>query len=225
MVFVKDDIVNVAKKLGFDMNTLDGMKYGDIHSKLLKDIPGLHTRQELKALAQQLTDKLIDEYGFDAYRIYAQYPLIRTKGYNGFQEVYLYKEIHKAMGCSSKAFCVINQVNHKLDLSILEHEFSKIYGDKYGFLSTFTDDCADLIHIMKLLRNNNFNPDLIKIIRYDIDDALIKAGDKFFYKQDLSDMQTITHLYKIVGERYGLDDYRFDIFHDYDGYGHVVFKL
>jgi len=58
-----------------------------------------------------------------------------------------------------------------------------------------------------------------------IEDALIKAGDKFFYRQNLCDMQTITHLYKIIGERYGLDGYRFDVFHDYDGYGHVVFRI
>ena len=108
MVFVKDDIVKVAKELGFDMKELDGKSYGDVHSMLLELIPDLHSREELKDFAQQLTEKLLQEYGFDAYRIYVSYPLIRTKGYNGFQEVYLYKHIHEAMTCSSKAFCKMN---------------------------------------------------------------------------------------------------------------------
>jgi len=223
MSFVKDDIVNVAKELGFDMKDLDGKSYGDIHSELLKFIP-IHTIEELKKLAQQLTDKIMNEYGFDAYRIYASYPMIRTKGYCGFHEVYLYEHIHKAMTCSSKAFCEINKINHKIDLAILEHEFSKIYKNKYGFLSMFTGECEDLIHLMKMVKRRNFDPEYIKVIELDIEEALIQAGDNFFYKQDLTDRDTITQLYKIVGERYGLDGFRIDIFYDYDGYGNVVFR-
>ena len=225
MVFVKDDIVNVAKELGFDTKTLDGKSYGEIYSEILKLVPNLHSREELKELAQQLTDKIIDEYGFDAYRIYATYPLIRTKGYNGFEEVLLYENIHKAMGCSSKAFCTMHQINHKLDLAILQHEFSKIYGDKYGFLSCFVGDCEDLIHIMQMVHRHLFDPEYIKVIEVDIQDALIKAGDNFFHKQDLTNEEIIKQLYNIVGERYGLDGYRITVFYEYDGYGNVVCNI
>ena len=225
MVFVKDDIVNVAEELGFDMKELDGASYGEIHSKILELVPNLHTIEELRGFAQKLTDKILDEYGFNAYRIYVHYPLIRTKGYNGFQEVYLYQHIHEAMACSSQAFCKMHKINHKIDLAILEHEFSKIYKDRYGVLSMFSDECEDLIHLMKMVHRRNFDPEYIRVIELDIEDALIKAGDNFFYKQDLTDRETITQLYQIVGERYGLDGYRFDVFHDYDGYGNVVFRL
>lgn len=225
MVFVKDDIVNVAKELGFDMKELDGKSYEEVHSKILELKPELHTREELKELANKLTYKLLKEYDFDAYRIYVSYPMIRTKGYCGFDEVHLYKHIHEAMNCYTKAFLKMHQIHHYLDLAILEHEFSKIYGDKYGFLSMFTDDCSDLIHLMKMVERRDFDPKYIEVIELDIEDALIKAGDKFFHKQDLTDRDTITQLYKIVGEHYGLDGYRFDIFHDYDGYGNVVFRL
>lgn len=225
MVFVKDDIVNVAEELGFNMEDMSGKTYSEIHSMLLENISELHSIDELKEFAQQLTDKIICEYGFDAYRVYAGYPLIRTKGYHGFDEVHLYKKLHEAMSCSSKAFCKINKINHKIDLAILEHEFSKIYGDKYGFLSKFVGDYEDLIHIMKMVERRDFDPDYIKVIELDIEDALIKAGDKFFHKQDLSNREIITQLYNIVGEVYGLYGYRFDIFHDYDGYGNVVFRL
>ena len=139
--------------------------------------------------------------------------------------MYLYKHIHEAMTCSSKTFCKMNKINHKIDLAILEDEFSKIYENKYGFLSMFIGDCEDLIHLMKMVERRDFDSEYIKVIELDIEEALIKAGDKFFHKQDLTDRDTITQLYKIVGEHYGLDGYRFDIFHDYDGYGNVVFKL
>ena len=225
MVFVKDDIVNVAEELGFDMKELDGASYGEIHSKILELVPNLHTIEELRGFAQKLTDKILDEYGFNVYRIYVHYPLIRTKGYNGFHEVYLYQHIHEAMACSSQAFCKMHKINHKIDLAILEHEFSKIYKDRYGVLSMFSDECEDLIHLMKMVHRRNFDPEYIRVIELDIEDALIKAGDNFFYKQDLTDRETITQLYQIVGERYGLDGYRFDVFHDYDGYGNVVFRL
>lgn len=222
MVFVKDDIIETAKELGLDIN---GETVANTHSKILELVPNLHTREELKKLAEKLTDKIIDEYGFDAYRIYASYPLIRTKGYCGFDEVYLYEEIHKAMACSSKAFCKINKLNHCIDLAILENEFKNIYETKYGFLSMFIGQCEDLILLMKMVERHNFDPEYIKVIEFDIEDALIEAGDRFFYKQDLSNKDTITQLYKIVGERYGLNGFRSDIFHDYDGYGNVVFKL
>ena len=225
MSFVRDDIVKVAKEIGISTNDMDGKTYGDIHSEVLKSIPDLHTREELKEFAKELTEKILDEYGFDAYRIYAAYPLIRTKGYHGFQEVYLYKHIHKAMACSSKAFCEMNRIKHYLDLAILEREFKDIYETKYGFLSMFTDDCEDLIHLMKMVERRDFDPNYIKVIELDIEDALIKAGDHFFHKQDLSDRDTITKLYKIVGEHYGFDEFRFGLFKDYDGYGNVVFTL
>lgn len=225
MVFVKDDIVKVAEELGFDMKELDGKSYGDIHSEILKLIPNLHTREELKELAQKLTDKILNEYGFDSYRIYVSYPLIRTKGYRGFQEVHLYKHIHKAMACSSKAFCAMNKINHDIDLAILEHEFKNLYEDKYGFLSMFVGDCEDLILLMKMVERHNFDPEYIKVIEFDIEEALIQAGDKFFHKQDLSDRDTITQLYKIVGEKYGFDEFRFGLFRDYDGYGNVVWTI
>ena len=225
MVFVRDDIVNVAEELGLDMKAMDGITYGEIHSELLKAIPNLHTREELKELAQQLTDKIVEEYGFDAYRVYASHPLIRTKGYVGFQEVYLYEHIHEAMACSSRAFCKMHKINHKIDLSILEHEFKEIYEEKYGFLSMFVGECEELILLMKMVGRHDFDPHYIEVIELDIKEALIEAGDKFFYKQNLTNRETIKQLYKIVGEKYGLDGYRFDVFHDYDGDGNVVFRL
>ena len=225
MSFVKDDIVNVAEELGFDFEEMNGNSYGDIHSELIKLIPNLHTIDELKEFAQQLTEKILQEYGFDAYRVYVNYPLIRTKGYHGFQEVYLYQHIHEAMACSSKAFCKMHKINHKIDLAILEHEFSKIYENKYGFLSMFVGECEDLIHLMKMVHRRDFDPEYIKVIEFDIEEALIQAGDNFFHKQDLTNRETITQLYKIVGEKYGLDGFRFDIFSDYDRYGNVVFRL
>ena len=91
--FVKSDIVKVAQEeLGIALEDMDGMSYGEIHKQIMKKIPNLHTREELRELASKLTYKIIKEYDFNAYRIFASYPLIRAKGYNGFQEVYLYKK-------------------------------------------------------------------------------------------------------------------------------------
>ena len=110
--FVKSDIVKVAQEeLGLKLEELDGKSYEEIHNKILKQIPNLHTREELRQLAKVLTSQLIDEYEFNAYRIFANYPLIRTKGYDGFQEVYLYEKIHKAMACTAKAFCYLHNIH------------------------------------------------------------------------------------------------------------------
>lgn len=224
--FVKSDIVKVAQEeLGLKLEELDGKSYEEIHNKILKQIPNLHTREELRQLAKVLTSQLIDEYEFNAYRIFASYPLIRTKGYNGFQEVYLYEKIHKAMACTTKAFCYLHNIEHDIDKAILEYEFSKIYENDYGFLSCLVDDCDELIFIMQMIERHGFDKKFIETVTPDLEMALIKAGDNFFYKQNLSDRNIIKNLYQIVGERYGLDGFRFDIFHDYDGYGNVIFNL
>lgn len=221
MSFVREDIINTGKEFSIDM---DNKTYGEIHNELLALIPGLHSREQLQAFALELTNKLIDEYGFYAYRVFASHPLIRTKGYNGFDEVDLYEHIHDAMGCSTKAFCTMNLIIHKIDLAILEHEFKDIYENEYGFLSMFVGKGEDLAHIMEMVHRHHFDPEYIKVIETDIQHALIKAGDNYFYKQDLTNKETIKKLYRIVGERYGLNGFRFDVFHDYDGYGHVIFK-
>ena len=223
--FIKSDIVKVAKtELGIALEDMDGMSYGEIHKQIMNKIPDLHTREELKELASKLTYKIIKEYDFNAYRIFANYPLIRTKGYNGFQEVYLYKKTHIAMGCTAKAFCCMHNINHDIDKAILESEFSKIYEKKYGFLSHMLDDANELILIMQMIHRHDFDPAFIKAVELDLEHALIIAGDKFFHKH-LDDQDAIHQLYQIVGEVYGLDGYRFDVFHDYDGYGNIIFNL
>lgn len=222
--FVKSDIVKVAEELGFELKEMDGKKYGDIHKKILKSKAGLHTREELKKLAQDLSDKILKEYGFDAWRVFSRYPLIRTKGYNGFQEVYLYEKIHTAMACTAQAFCCMHQISHDLDKAILEYEFSKIYGNRYGFLSCTVGDCEEVILLLKMIHRHGFDQSFIKAIEIDLENALIDAGDKFFYKH-LDDKELIRQLYKIVGETYGFDEFRFGLFTDYDGYGNVVYRL
>ena len=223
--FIKSDIVKVAQKeLGIALKDMDGMSYGEIHKQIIKKIPNLHTKKELKELASKLTHQIIEEYNFNAYRIFANYPLIRTKGYNGFQEVYLYEKIHKAMACTTEAFCYLHNIEHDIDKAILEHEFSEIYEKKYGFLSHMFDDANELIIIMQMIHRHDFDPIFVKTIEPDLEISLIRAGDKFFHK-NLNDLNTIKQLYQIVGEIYGFDGYRFDIFHDYDGYGNVILNL
>lgn len=222
--FVKSDIVKVAEELGFDFEELSGENYRNIHDKILKVKPELHTREELKELAQNLSNKILDEYGFDAWRVFSRYPLIRTKGYKGFDEVYLYKKIHIAMGCTAKAFCCMHQISHNLDKAILEYEFSEIYANKYGFLSHMVGDCEELILLLKMINRHRFDPEFIKTIEIDLEIALVEAGDKFFHKH-LDDETLIRQLYQIAGETYGFDEYRFGIFQDYDGYGNVILRL
>lgn len=222
--FIKSDIVRVAEELGFEFEEMSGKKYEDIHNLVLENKPDLHTREELKKLAQDLSDKILKEYGFDAWRVFSGYPLIRTKGYNGFDEVYLYQKIHTAMACTAKAFCCIHQISHDLDKAILEYEFSKIYANKYGFLSQMVGDCEELILLLKMIHRHGFNKSFIKTIELDLEIALIDAGDKFFHKH-LDDEELIRQLYKIAGETYGFDEFRFGLFTDYDGYGNVVYRL
>lgn len=222
--FVKSDIVKVAEELGFELEEMNGKKYKDIHKKILENKAGLHTREELKKLAQDLSDKILKEYGFDAWRVFLTYPLIRTKGYNGFDEVYLYQKIHTAMAYTAEAFCCMHQISHDLDKAILEDEFSKIYGNRYGFLSHMVGDCEELILLLKMIRRHGFDKSFIKTIEIDLEIALIEAGDKFFHKH-LDDEELIRQLYKIAGETYGFDEFRFGLFTEYDGYGNVVYRL
>ena len=102
------------------------------------------------------------------------------------------------MACTAKAFCYLHNIEHDIDKAILEHEFSKIYENNYGFLSCLVDDCDELIFIMQMIERHGFDKKFIETVTPDLEMALIKAGDNFFYKQNLSDRNIIKNLYQIV---------------------------
>lgn len=53
---------------------------------------------------------------------------------------------------------------------------------------------------------------------------IFKGGDKYFHKKDLTNIDTIILLYQMVGVTYGLRDFMFSVFTEYDGYGHIVYS-
>ena len=205
----------------------DGEKYKSIHDRILESNKNLHPIDELKKYACELLDKLLAEFDFKATRVFAYYPLISTKEYIGFQEVYLYQHIHDAMGCTAQAFCKLRKINDKLDKTILQYEFTKVYKERFGFfqLSTFDSGVTDLIHFMHLVHDHFFDKEYIKVLEDDIKSTLHRVGDNYFRHMDLTDRDNITLLYECCGISYGFHGYRFDVFQDYDGYGNVVWEF
>lgn len=221
MSIVNDAIYNYAKEHHIPMK--DGETYGSIHDRILENSNELHSREELKKYAGDLLDKLLAEYDFKAVRVFAYYPLISTKAYDGFDEIYLYKYIHEAMGCTAQAFCKLNRITEVLDKKILQHEFKNAYNERFGFFGYDAHGGAtELTHFMQLVRKHGFNKDYIKVLEDDIKDSLKRVGDKYFHKMDLTCKDNILFLYEVCGIFYGFNEYRIDVFQDYDGYGNVV---
>ena len=222
MSIVDDAIYNYAKEHHIPMK--DGETYGAIHERILESNPKLHTRDELKTFAAELLDKLLDEFGFKATRVFAYYPLISTEEYIGFQEVYLYRNIHDAMGFTTQAFCRLNKILEPLDKKVFQYEFKQVYNERFGFfsLSALDHGAIELIHFMRLLRQHHFDEKYLTLLEEDIKTCLIQIGDKHFHKLDLTNKDNILLLYEVCGIFYGFHEYRFDIFQDYDGYGNVV---
>ena len=226
---VKDNMVthaiyDYAKEHHIPMN--DGETYRLIHARIVESKPKLHTLDELKNYAGELLDKFLKEFDFKEVRVFAYCPLISTKAYHGFQEVYLYQHVHDAMGCTAQAFCKMNQINESLDKVILQHEFKNAYGERFGFFgfSTFDGGADALIHFMQLVRKHFFDKEYIKVLEEDIKDTLIGMGDQYFHKLDLTDKDNILLLYEVCGITYGFHEYRIDLFQEYDGYGNVVYS-
>lgn len=214
-------IYNYAKKHNVPMN--DGETYRVIHERILEQNKNLHSVDELKKYGEELLDKLLNEFGFKATRVFAYYPLISTQSYSGFDEVYLYENIHEAMGCVCQAFCKLHRINESLDKEILQHEFGNAYRDRFGFFKLmYGESSNELIHFMKLLRKHSFDEKYITLLEEDIKTSLIRVGDKYFHTLDLTDRDNILLLYEVCGISYGFPEYRFGIFQDYDGYGNVV---
>lgn len=222
MSIVTDAIYKYAKENHIPMD--DGEKYGAIHDRIIESNLKLHSRDELKKYAIELLDKLLKEFDFKAVRVFAYYPLIATKEYIGFEEVYLYEHIHAAMGCTAQSFCKLNQINEKLDKTILKYEFKKAYDKRFGFfkLGSLTNDVGDLIHFMHLVHDHCFNKEYIKVLEEDIKFTLHQVGDNYFHHMDLTDEDNIRLLYDVCGVSYGFYGYRLDLFKKYDGYGNLV---
>lgn len=226
MAIVNNEIYKYAKENNIKMN--DGESYSTIYKRCLESNPSLHTIEEHQQYAKELMQKLYDEYDEDlvALMVFAKKPLIATKAYEGFNEVYLYKYIHEAMGYSAQAFLKINQIREKVDKYILEHEFKKLWSEKIGYYPIFDPEnkSSELIHWMRIIKRHSFNPSYIKNIEEDLKLALQKADDKYFHKKDLTNIDTIILLYQMVGVTYGLKDFMFSVFTEYDGYGHIVYS-
>lgn len=224
---MKDVLIKYARENNIVMN--DGETYLEIYNRCIEDNPSLHTVKEIREFAKQLMKKLYNEFDEDlkALMVFARYPLIYTKGYHGFNEVYLYEHIHNAMGYYAKSFCVLNKIEEDIEKKILEHEISDIWSKKFGFFPTFDPfgDATELIQWMEIIRRHNFNPNYIEHIEDDIKIALIKSGDKYFHEQNLTDVDTIILLYEMVAITYGFHNFNFtELFTRTDGYGHIVYE-
>ena len=221
---IHHDIFDYAKE--HDIPCKDGDTAGEIYDRIVESNPKLHSRDELQNYASELLDKLLKEFDFKATRVFAYYPLISTKDYHGFDEVYLYKHIHEAMGCTAQAFCKLNLISESLDKKVLQHEFKNSYRERFGFFGYDAHGGAtELTHFMQLVRKHGFNKDYIKVLEDDIKDSLKRVGDKYFHKMDLTCKDNILLLYEVCGIFYGFHEYRIDVFQDYDGYGNVVYNL
>ena len=220
---VNHAIYDYAKEHHIPME--DGETYGVIYDRIVESNPKLHSREDLKNYAGELLDKFLKEFNFKEVRVFAYYPLISTKAYHGFDEVYLYEHIHAAMGCTAQAFCKMNQINESLDKKLLQYDFKKVYGERFGFFGWSANGRAtELTHFMQLVRKHLFDKDYIKFLEEDIKDTLIEMGDHYFHKLDLTDKDNIILLYEVCGITYGFHEYRIDLFQEYDGYGNVVYS-
>lgn len=218
---IHHDIFDYAKEHDIPCN--DGDTVREIYDRIVESNPKFHSIDELKNYASELLDKLLKEFDFKATRVFAYYPLISTKAYRGFDEIYLYKYIHEAMGCTAQAFCKLNRITEVLDKKILQHEFKNAYNERFGFFGYDAHGGAtELTHFMQLVRKHGFNKDYIKVLEDDIKDSLKSVGDNYFHKMDLTCKDNILFLYEVCGIFYGFNEYRIDVFQDYDGYGNVV---
>ena len=207
-----------------DFELIEGETYGEAYQRIVNSNPRLHNHEELQALANQLLDDLMNEFGFKATRVFAYYPLISTKEYHGFEEVYLYQKIHEAMRHKAQSFCLLNKVNEKFDKQMLQHEFEEAYRTTYGYIpfSDMEGKTNDLISYMRLVRQHGFDETYCKVLEEDIKHTLILLGDKYFNTLDLTDKKNIGLLYECCGIFYGFTEYRRGLFQEYDGFGNVV---
>ena len=219
-----DLIFNYA--IDHNIELKDGDTVQEVHKKIVENNPKLHTIEQHQKYAKELMCNLYNNYDkdFKALMVFARNPIIYTQSYNGFDEVYLYEHIHRAMGHSTQAFCELNNINEDFDKKILEHEFKHLWGERIGFLPIYDPEykSIELITLMKIIKRHGFDTNFIKVLEEDLKYSLKKLGDKYFQKKDLTQKDNIVLLYEVICVTYSQYPFAKDMYSYYDGYGHVV---
>lgn len=217
---VEDEIVKEMKRLKIKG---DGLSYGAIHDMILEKNPKLHTRDQLSHHALELYDEIYEKYGRHLCRVYASYPFIYTKGYHGFDMVYLYEKTLKQMKEYTDEFCDEMKIIHPLDKAILEDKFRNIFKREIGFIN------ADnrLVVIIKLIMEHKFQYDYVKNLEDDLKYSLLKCGDKYYHCiEDLAKRKRLLkEIYQVIGEKEGFFEFRGGIYHKYNGDGTISVDL
>lgn len=217
---IQDAIYHYAKNNNIKMK--DGEKYSEIHKRILKSNPKLHSRRELKELSKSLLILLTNKYGFRATRVFAYYPAISTKNYVGFDEIHLYQNIYDDMTKTAQKFMKISNITEDLDKKLLQYEFKKIYHNEIGYFPLLPNKHVDnLIHFMELIYTHSYDKKYIKFLENDIKIDLELIGDKYFTNLDLTVDKNIRLLYDVCGISYGFYGFREDVYLRYDGNGNV----
>lgn len=217
---IQEAIYKYAKNNNIEMN--DGEKYDEIYKRILKSNPRLHSRRELKELSKSLLILLTNKYGFKATRVFAYYPVISTKNYVGFDEIYLYQNIYDDMTETAQKFIKTNNIIEDLDKELFQYEFKKVYSNEIGYFPLSNNNYTyNLIHFMELIHTHFFDKEYVKFLEGDIKRDLKSMGDKYFINLDLTVDKNIRLLYDVCGISYGFYGFREDVYSYYDGNGNV----
>lgn len=182
--------------------------------------PKLHSEDELKTFSDNLLSEIFDEFGFKGLRIW--YAVSLKYGFCVYEDLYMkYDKLVEDISRFVESYRKDNGIVLKLDVFLSVIYLKETYKRRFG---VFNEELVRLHSILQTIHLSDYNPIIISEVGHLLEMELAIQGDKYYYKQDLSDRSVLEELYIHVGEEFGdADVYTgLSMFYDYDGYGGLV---
>lgn len=201
------------------------IRYEDLYVKFTQQNSTMLSLQEIDDLVQKFIDDFINENGGHYLRIWDA-----TSNQGWFNDESLNRKYNKVVPILQKWFN--NWLEENLNVKYKVEAY--LIGDRiqskikeYCFSMKYTqEDCEELWGILRAIHHSFYNKELINSLQDTIQDLIIFCCPKDY--QDIKlNKENLHQLYVELNEalhkKEGFQGH--ELFHDYDGYGNVIWNL
>lgn len=203
----------------FDLD-LDGKKIIDCINIIRDYCPRLHSEEELKRLAYDNLKAIEFEYGFKAVRLFI-YDTCKDgllQSYTGPDRL---QEKYEKLLVNLKDYhtdLFTKELTLTLDVYIYFKFLKEVYDEEYGIINDYNNRLYTLV---KTIRISNYDSDVIKALKPQLEDYLHFGNAKYYLKQDICNVEVLKMLFEHLAEE-NFDELvvkGYNMATEYDGYG------
>ena len=225
---IGDEIVKLAEHL--NVQAEDGEKYGVIHERLLDACPKLHTKEQLKELAEEFVLDFIEE--FNHRELYVWFNCNAPLTFGDEMLIRKYHNLLKIHDAWVGKWVREHNIILRVDAFLFGNEVREAYHKHSGICfdgSKFSDTqewVLQLWGLVKTIHDSFYDSDLVSALQNSIKSLLHITGGEYYTTLDLTDKEVLRELYYVLCEvNHTSDGFKgHDMWHYYNGYGGTVFE-